>query len=118
MPHLQNQLLLSRCPHCHVDRPLLTKVWNYETKTFTGEGTRFWATYQCSRCGGCILCASQQNGGAIVEQYPSAQTMDDEVIPARARSYLDQAISSLHAPAGAVMLAASAVDAMLKSKSY
>jgi hypothetical protein len=31
---------------------------------------------------------------------------------------LYQAINSLHAPAGAVMLAASSVDAMLKSKGY
>jgi hypothetical protein len=47
--------------------------------------------------------------------YPSAQ-MVDHVIPTAARSYLQQAIDSLHAPAGAVILAASAVDSMLKVK--
>jgi hypothetical protein len=36
----------------------------------------------------------------------------------RAREYLQQAINSLHAPAGAIMLTASAVDAMLKEKGY
>ena len=34
------------------------------------------------------------------------------------RDYLLQAIESVHAPAGAVILAASAVDAMLKEKGY
>jgi len=42
----------------------------------------------------------------------------DESIPQKAKAYLEQAISSRHAPAGAVMLAASAVDAMLKAKNY
>jgi hypothetical protein len=37
-------------------------------------------------------------------------------IPDRAREYLEQAISSISAPAGAIMLAASSVDAMLKEK--
>jgi len=41
-----------------------------------------------------------------------------EEIPATARRYLHQAQESLHAPDGAVMLAASAVDAMLKAKGY
>jgi hypothetical protein len=42
----------------------------------------------------------------------------DESLPPTARSYLDQSLNSLHAPAGAVMLAASSVDAMLKVKGY
>ena len=42
----------------------------------------------------------------------------DEKLPSPAREYLIQAIDSLASPAGAVMLAASAVDAMLKSKGY
>src|SRR5690606_11735803 len=40
----------------------------------------------------------------------------DSAIPERAREYLQQALNSLGAPVGAVMLAASAVDAMLKAK--
>ena len=39
-------------------------------------------------------------------------------MPDRAREFLEQAIASVHAPAGAVMLTASAVDAMLKDKGY
>ncbi len=49
--------------------------------------------------------------------YPSVSEIE-ESIPQNARSYLSQAVSSIHAPAGAVMLAASAVDAMLKAKNY
>lgn len=51
----------------------------------------------------------------LIEQYPSVTDVDAS-IPDRARTYLDQAINSLSSPAGAVMLAASAVDAMLKAK--
>ena len=42
----------------------------------------------------------------------------DENIPEPARDYLKQALNTLHAPAGSVMLSASAVDAMLKYKGY
>jgi hypothetical protein len=47
--------------------------------------------------------------------WPSLVEVSDTV-PQRARDFLGQAIASVHAPAGAVMLAASAVDAMLKVK--
>ena len=46
---------------------------------------------------------------------PAPQDVSED-LPERARAYLDQAIGSLSAPAGAVMLAASAVDSMLKAK--
>jgi hypothetical protein len=54
---------------------------------------------------------------AIAQVWPLPQTVAD-VVPVRAREFLSQAIASLHAPAGAVMLTASAVDAMLKDKGY
>ena len=47
--------------------------------------------------------------------WPSPRTVHDS-IPERARAFLEQAIASIHAPAGAVMLTASAVDSMLKEK--
>lgn len=46
------------------------------------------------------------------------QASVDAAVPGRAKHYLEQAISSIHAPSGAVMLAASAVDAMLKDKGF
>ena len=53
----------------------------------------------------------------VLDVYPKFEVLDLE-IPDRPRKYLLQASESLHAPAGAVMLAASAVDSMLKAKGY
>jgi hypothetical protein len=49
--------------------------------------------------------------------YPSYERAN-ESIPQKARDFLNQAMDSLQSPAGAVMLAASAVDEMLKQKGY
>jgi hypothetical protein len=69
-------------------------------------------------CGGVVTAVAGTSSNAVVTTtYPSALQIDEE-IPDRAREYLSQALGSLHAPAGAVMLAASAVDAMLKAKGY
>ena len=51
----------------------------------------------------------------VQKSWPDAETISDTV-PERARNYLLQAMASLHAPSGAVVLAASSVDAMLKAK--
>lgn len=48
---------------------------------------------------------------------PGFQKVDQD-IPDRPRRYLEQAIASIHAPDGAIMLAGSAIDAMLKLKGY
>ncbi len=117
MPNLQNQLELDRCPHCGVDRPRLTGTFHTETKDHRGENIRLWRAFTCGRCGGVVIAAAAAHGMPVLEMYP-APTEVDEAIPATAKAYLSQALSSLHAPAGAVMLAASAVDAMLKAKGY
>jgi hypothetical protein len=79
-------------------------------------GKRHWANYICNRCGGVLLVSGEGGSGSEVTAiYPSAESVHPDV-PDRASSYLKQAIASQHAPAGAVMLAASAVDAMLKQK--
>lgn len=114
---LTPQLELDRCPHCQVDKPSLHELWRCETKTHAGNNLRYWRTYKCSRCGGLILAASSMQDGGVIELYPSYINID-ESIPLKARSYLSQAIESLHASAGAIMLCASSVDAMLKEKGY
>jgi len=53
----------------------------------------------------------------VLEIFPNSPEVD-ESIPEKAKVYLTQAINSRSAPAGAVMLTASAVDAMLKAKKY
>jgi hypothetical protein len=67
-----------------------------------------------------VLAACDGNGGdgtAVTEMYPADEQISED-IPPRARQYLQQAIDSLNSPAGAIMLCASAVDAMLKAKNY
>lgn len=113
-----NQLSLERCPHCGIARPLLGRLWSTATQSHGGDVKRFWATYGCVTCGGVLLACSPHNEGHDISQlWPAPLTIAD-VVPARARDFLAQAISSMHAPAGAVMLTASSIDAMLKDKGY
>lgn len=111
------QLGLKRCPHCNVDMPTLSHMSgsDFQTKDFVGDNHRMWRVYSCARCGGAVIAAARGWDQGVIEMYP-AGTEVDETIPERARAFLDQAINSLSAPSGAVMLAASAVDAMLKTK--
>lgn len=88
-----------------------------ETTDYKGEGRRVWHVYNCERCGGLVVASSVQAGADILDMYPSPPAIA-ESLPPLAKSYLQQAVNSLHAPAGAVMLAASCVDAMLKAKEY
>jgi hypothetical protein len=118
MPDLKQNLDISKCPHCRVDRPNLSMLGAViETTDYKFEGRRFWIVYKCSRCGGVVTASSPDAGGQVSEIYPSPVEIDDS-LPLTAKSYLEQALNSLHAPAGAVMLAASSVDAMLKAKGY
>jgi DNA-directed RNA polymerase subunit RPC12/RpoP len=118
MATLRERLDLDRCPHCSVDRPDLIKQFQLESADYQGNGRKFWRLYRCSRCGNLVLAYSQAGPDAQVSGcFPETQEVEAS-IPERAREYLLQALNSLHAPAGAVMLGASAVDAMLKAKGY
>lgn len=117
MPILGNQLELERCPHCNVDRPSLTRQWVGDTTNYSGQSQRTWVAYSCSRCGGVVTAWSDRFGNDIREVFPPIADIDISV-PQPARSYLIQALNSKHSPSGAVMLSASAVDAMLKLKNY
>jgi hypothetical protein len=117
MPTLLGQLELDRCPHCKVDKPSMHSLSNFKTYTHDGSNQRFWKCYSCSRCGGVVMAAAQQDNGSVIEMYPDSIIIH-ESIPSPARDFLTQAIDSLHSPAGSVMLSASAVDAMLKAKNY
>jgi Domain of unknown function (DUF4145) len=114
-PLLSTNLDIPRCPHCNVDSPNLPHVANLETTSCDNDNRRVWRVYRCMRCGGLTTAAAYDYDLPVLEMFPSSQEVD-ETIPARARAYLDQAINSLSSPAGAVMLAASSVDAMLKAK--
>lgn len=117
MPTLSQNLVLSRCPHCQVANPNLFRQHYLDTNDHANRRPRKWGVYTCGSCGGVVTAWAPNHGAEIGNYYPSTATIDADV-PARPRAFLQQALESLHAPAGAVMLAASAVDAMLKLKGY
>ena len=117
MTLLTEQLQLDRCPHCQVDRPSLYRQSSFQTSNHLATNTRWWKTYACVRCGGVVLASASRDGGQIGAMYPRPSHANP-AIPDVAREYLQQAIDSLHAPAGSVILCASAVDAMLKVRGY
>lgn len=117
MPRLESNLIITRCPHCNVDNPNLTQRTSFDTQSFNGSCQRTWIIYACQRCGGVTTAWANQQGSEIKQMFPNTISLDNS-IPERARAYLDQAIDSLHAPAGSIMLSACSVDAMLKEKGY
>lgn len=113
-----DHLQVGRCPHCSVADPVLTKKYSFSTNDNAGGYTRDWTVYVCETCGGVVLAGGPHGKGLLVDEtYPRRAALDG-AIPERARVYLKQAIETVHAPAGSVMLAASSVDAMLKAKGY
>jgi hypothetical protein len=114
---LSDNLMVDRCPHCSVANPNLRKQHHLETNNHAGNFRRMWAVYVCGTCGSVVSAWAQQHGQEIGDYFPKSPSVDDD-IPDRPRAFLKQAHESLHAPAGAVMLAASAVDAMLKLRGY
>lgn len=118
---------VSRCPHCSIASPQLARIWNSDGPVVTTKQSllgRMWALYKCSTCAGLVLVrcgpsrrSSQATGFAInqnVEQlYPTSKSAHND-IPDPAKTFLQQAFDTLHAPDAAAVMAGSAVDAMLK----
>jgi len=117
MPKLTHNLVISRCPHCSVANPNLSYKHQLETNNHSSTLPRLWCIYACSSCGGVVTAWGASWGAEVVTHFPTSLSVKED-IPERPRAYLQQALESLHAPAGAVMLAASAVDSMLKLKGY
>jgi Domain of unknown function (DUF4145) len=111
-----NQLPLDRCPHCGIAAPTLSMSYNQQVKGRNGEQPRWWFLYHCASCAGAVMTEAQNAQNAdVARMWPSSASAAEE-LPERARQFLNQALASVHAPAGAVMLTASAIDAMLKDK--
>lgn len=117
MPDLIHDLDLDRCPHGNVDKPTLIMKAQINTTAIVGGDKRFWGFYGCARCGGVVTAWSKTESGSVIRMFPAPIDVDD-AIPETAGEYLRQAIRSQSSPAGAVMLTASSVDAMLKAKNY
>jgi hypothetical protein len=118
MPNLEPTLKLNRCPYCSVDNPnLIVLHADFSTTNDTKRNQRIWNNYLCVRCGGVVLAYCTPQSRLVVNIYPVPETVN-EILPPKVKTYLQQAIDSVFAPSGSVMLSASAVDAMLKEKGY
>jgi len=115
MPKLDPYLKISKCPHCSVDNPNLKCVATFTTTADDRTNTRDWGVYQCMRCGGAVTAWAYPHDGEARKVFPSPEILDD-ILPEKVKSFLQQAMDTVFAPAGSVMLCASAVDAMLKEK--
>ena len=118
------ELPLERCPRCSRHWPTL-KVSGQPISTTAQDGSnpRMFLVYVCASCGGAILVSTKRDPqrniiNSEIEEILPAPVQLSDTIPETARRFLAQAQESLHAPDGAVMLAASAVDALLKAKEY
>jgi DNA-directed RNA polymerase subunit RPC12/RpoP len=115
---LSTVLELPRCPYCNINRPNLELSRDFfTTNSHNNSNLRVWGIYICANCGGVVLAAKPDSYFGIVEIYPLSISVDQS-IPQKAHTFLTQALDSISAPSGAVMLAGSAVDAMLKQKNY
>ena len=107
---------LDRCPQCGISAPRLTLNTGVHTKG------RSWGIYICATCFAGVMAESMPHSpnsrtDYVERLYPSGQYVPEE-LPAAAKRFLAQAISSIHAPDGAVMLLGSTVDAILKDKGF
>ena len=118
---------LERCAQCGVSNPLVTTV-SQPCKHYKDafDHTWFYFTCVCSKCKRHILFygwSSLKNSNQIPkslkiqDSFPSNDRAAGEIAE-RPRRFLQQALESKHAPDGALMLAASSIDAMLKDKGY
>lgn len=112
---------VDRCPHCSVAKPLLGQVWAGVTMGSRLGVQRGWGAFCCTNCGGIVSAAGKYGAGLDPrkpeEVFPSSRSASGD-IPEPARTFLQQAFDTLHAPDAAAVMAGSAVDAMLKTKGY
>ena len=117
--YMQNHLTSEdRCPHCSAVMPTLELLWRSGglIERGTPGPTHQWATYRCTRCGGVVLAKGEAgftDAPVIIEVYPKGEKAHED-IPEPARTYLQEALDTLAAPNASVVIAGSAVDAMLK----
>lgn len=111
---LGQNLPLERCPYCNIAKPLLINRQTIATTTLSTQTKYHWGMYECTTCAGIVMARADQTG--LVSDIWPEQSVTSDALPPKAREYLKQAKES--PPAGALMLAASSVDAMLKDKGY
>jgi len=110
---------LKRCPHCAVSTPVLYRVWSSEDPLPRGDGqpSSVWSAFACTSCGSIVSAKAHPGGTGIRDIFPKPKAAHEDV-PDVARTFLQQAFDTLHAPDAAAVMAGSAVDAMLKKVGY
>ena len=109
---------LSRCPHCSIANPTLSRMWAHGGPTPRRDGGqgKLWGSFLCTSCGSVVTATGADGGNVIVVErtFPEQRTAHSD-IPEPARTFLQQAYDTLHAPDAAAVMAGSAVDGMLKA---
>lgn len=114
------------CPHCSRANPVIRHLWTSDPLHRADGGLPCrWATYACTSCGHALLAKGEpvtdprraSVNPYIFEIIPASRVAPEE-LPDVAKSFLQQAYDTLHAPDAAGVMAASAIDAMLKSVGY
>ena len=114
---LRTHLDLPKCPLCGVNSPNLGYLSDSAVSDYLGQ-VRTWAVYRCNKCAGLVTARADGINAEIYFHHPRANEPLSADIPERSRDYLTQAMDSAGSPAGAVVMAASAVDSMLQNKNY
>lgn len=113
---------MERCPQCGVANPLVTIVAKPEFHhKDTWDHSYYFFTASCSKCKRHVLLYGKgDNDPKYLEVLKTFPAMDRaaEELPEMAAKFLQQGLESRHAPDGALMLSASAIDAMLKAIGY
>ena len=111
----------NRCPHCAIAKPGLLNVWSSDGPIARTDGGKpiHWGCYKCTACGSIVTATGIVTGSefTIKEIFPSPKFAHQD-IPEPARTFLQQAYDTMHAPDAAAVMAGSAVDAMLKARNY
>jgi hypothetical protein len=113
---------LKRCPHCGIASPNFIAAWASQGPTYRSDGGMRlnWGSYCCTSCGAIVTCCAEILPNGIMHFFgifPDAKIAHED-IPEPARTFLQQAYETLHAPDAAAMVAGSAVDAMLKAYAW
>jgi hypothetical protein len=108
------------CPHCGVANPQMAAQWKSQQPIKgrdPGWQSYVWACYNCTTCGGVVLTRVLPDSPIVARIYPATRTAHSD-IPEPAKTFLQQAFETLHAPDAAAVMGGSAVDAMLKALGY
>jgi hypothetical protein len=113
---LDKYLPIEQCSFCGVQHPTMEAVTDVIiTIPYQDDDNLFWRVYKCNSCACCTIAQADYAEGFVELILPEPKDYDD-AIPEKARLFLKQANDTLHAPAASVMVAASAVDEMLKAR--